>query len=187
MINDLENQGEIWKDVVGFEDLFSVSSLGRIFSKRTSRILKTFVNGHGYNVVSTRVGGRQGKAYCFKIHRLVAHAFLPVPNELDGLSDSYKYKVLPVNHKDSDKLNNIPDNLEWCTYSHNSTHYIESGNYRPKKGHLSPSSRFSLEQRKDIYSDWIKTRVLRKTARNFNTTHYTVSRIIKEIEGSSIK
>lgn len=46
MIPTLEN--EIWKDFIDYPDLFSISNLGRIFSKRTNKILKTLINPEGY-------------------------------------------------------------------------------------------------------------------------------------------
>lgn len=55
------------------------------------------------------------------IHRLVAEAFIPNPNN---------YPV--VNHKDGNKLNNVYTNLEWCSYSHNNQHAIDTGLRKPK-------------------------------------------------------
>ena len=107
---------EIWKDVVGFEDLFSVSNKGNLFSKRSNKMLKQFIHKHGYLHVATKVGGRNGKNICFKLHRLVAEAFL---------ENSLNKPV--VNHKDGCKTNNDVRNLEWCTYQENLCHAIDNG------------------------------------------------------------
>ena len=53
---DVEN--EVWKGVVGYEDLFSISNKGRLFSKRTNKILKQNIVGNGYNACVTKLNGR---------------------------------------------------------------------------------------------------------------------------------
>lgn len=115
------NREELWKDVVGYEGYYQVSNSGRVRSvdrlvkgcygslqHRKSVILSAAINTAGYySVVLTK--NARGRMY--RVHRLVAEAFLPNP------------KNLPVvNHKDEDKLNNSTENLEWCTYSYNTTY-----------------------------------------------------------------
>ena len=109
---------EIWKDVKGFEGYYQVSNMGRVrsvdrgvaYSNGTihhhkSRILKGSPNYQGYLQVNLLRGG---KAKHISIHRLVALHFV------DGYADG-----LQINHKDENKLNNIADNLEWCTEDYN--------------------------------------------------------------------
>lgn len=107
---------ELWKDVIGFEALFSVSNMGNVFSKRTNKLLKLCVSDRGYYKVATKIGGRAGKNYCFRVHRLVATAFLDNPEDKPS-----------VNHKDGNKLNNRCSNLEWSTVSENMTHAYANG------------------------------------------------------------
>lgn len=103
---------EIWRDVVGYEGLYRVSSTGKVYSILAGRILKTCISNTGYELVCLR--SVDGKRHQKTVHRLVATAFVPNP------------KGLPiVNHKDEDKLNNQADNLEWCTYTYNNEY---SGN-----------------------------------------------------------
>ena len=95
---------EIWKDIDG---RYSVSNLGNVKSNYANkeRILKPIQNKRGYLTVDLR---SPGKRKTMLIHRLVAMAFIPNPNNF-----------LEVNHKDEDKTNNYVDNLEWCDTKYN--------------------------------------------------------------------
>lgn len=99
-----------WRDVVGYEKYYSVSDTGAVFSKRSNKTLKQYkdVKGGGYYRVQLNVDGKPRR---FSVHRLVAEAFVPNPNN---------YPV--VNHKDETRTNNCADNLEWCTYKYNSNY-----------------------------------------------------------------
>lgn len=113
----MESNG-VWRDVVGYEDLFMVSVFGEVFSKRTNKILKQHTRKNRYKTIATKIGGRNGKSLCFKVHRLVAQAFIPNPENKPF-----------VNHIDGCPGNNNVENLEWCTASENLKHAIETGLY----------------------------------------------------------
>ena len=105
---------EIWKPVVGYEDSYEVSSLGRVKSipragtRLTGRVLRYSLDKYGYRqVILAKNGGRKSA----KIHRLVAQSFLPNENNFPC-----------VNHKDENKQNNNVSNLEWCSYAYNNTY-----------------------------------------------------------------
>ena len=112
----MEKDVEVWKDVVGYGDYFKVSNLGNVYSKRSNKLLKQHLHVNGYYTIATKVGGRCGKNICFKVHRLVAKAFLP----------NIENKPL-VNHIDGVKTNNNVNNLEWCTAKENTDHAIKIG------------------------------------------------------------
>ena len=102
---------EIWKDIVGYEGKYQISSLGNIRSLRYNggnhvRNLVPIDNGHGYLSIALCDG--EGKRKKFYIHRLVADAFL---DNTDNLPQ--------VNHLDHDRKNNSVDNLEWCSVHDN--------------------------------------------------------------------
>lgn len=108
---------EEMRDVVGFENYFSITCDGRLWSKRTNKFLKQYLHENGYFVVSTKVGGRSGKYYVIKIHRAVAMSFVY------GKTDERNY----VNHIDCNKINNHFSNLEWVTARENVLHAIANG------------------------------------------------------------
>lgn len=97
-----------WKDIVGYEGAYKVSSNGDIYSMVSHKVRKTFFDKSGYPTVKLCKNG-SGKNY--SVHRLVAEAFIE-----RKLGKNY------VNHKDGDKTNNAVDNLEWCTPSENVKH-----------------------------------------------------------------
>ena len=98
---------EVWKPIEGYEDKYLISNTGKVKSLYRNIILKPKTDKDGYKEVSLH---KNGKSKTKKIHRLVAYAFIPNPNNL-----------LQVNHKDEIKANNNVSNLEWCTikYNHN--------------------------------------------------------------------
>lgn len=101
---------EIWKDVAGYEGLYQVSNLGRVKSVKgvSERILKGGNDCHGYLCLNL---WKNNQRIMFKIHRLVAQAFIPNPENKPQ-----------VNHIDEDKTNNVDSNLEWCTAKENNNH-----------------------------------------------------------------
>lgn len=104
---------EQWRPVKGFEGLYAVSNLGRVKSLNynhtgVEKILKPQKNRGGYLYINLC---RNGKVKAFKVHRLVAAAFLPNPNNLPQ-----------VNHKDEVKDNNCVSNLEFCDCKYNNNY-----------------------------------------------------------------
>ena len=120
---------EVWKEVKGYEGLYEVSNTGKVKSlygwngKKhvcRQRIMRpTIVDmGYGYRRYVINLC-KEGKKKHYSVHRLIAEAFLPNPNN---------YKV--VNHIDCNPLNNCVENLEWCTQKHNIEHAIKMRRYK---------------------------------------------------------
>lgn len=118
----LERQGvifmqEIWKDVKGYEGLYKISNLGNVLSlnfnhSNYSKCLKPFDND-GYLRVAFNCNNQYKR---FLVHRLVAEAFIPNPENKPF-----------INHIDGNKRNNNIDNLEWVSASENTRHAIRIG------------------------------------------------------------
>ncbi|MNJ32148.1 NUMOD4 motif protein [compost metagenome] len=95
---------KVFKDIPGYEGIFSVSADGEIFSHRSNRVLKTGISKSGYEVLSSRLGGRLGKAVLIKVHRAVAMAWLEPPVDSIAMECMKSvYGVVLVNHKDGNK------------------------------------------------------------------------------------
>ena len=156
---------EKWKDIKGHEGFYQISDKGRlrslgrevvdkngIINRYKGKILKTHANKFGYLHCSLY---KSSKVTCARIHKLVAEAF--VDN-----TDNKPH----INHKDGNKQNNTPENLEWCTASENIQHAYDNGlNYnserqkkltslanRGEKCHQSKLKEFDVQVIRDAYA-----------------------------------
>ena len=103
---------EEWKDIKGYEGLYKISNLGNIKNFK-NQIHASSIDKYGYLQV---VLYYKEKPKCFRVHRLVAEAFIPNPENKPT-----------VNHKDGNKQNNCIGNLEWNTIKENSQHAWKTG------------------------------------------------------------
>ncbi len=147
------------------DENYTIDSFGNVHSKprcgTRGGILTPILSKNGYYTVMLspcRVP--------VKVHRLVASAFIPNPNNLPC-----------VNHIDGDKLNNSVDNLEWCTSSHNSKHAVGLGLVVPPRN-LPLLHNFKGEIR-SRYVPNCRINGARALAKEYGVTHNVILRLVK--------
>ena len=119
---------EIWKDIKGYEGVYKISNTGKVL-RLESKIIAPYMKDSGYRTIPSKLLKPQmrkqyqkitlckdSKVKAYSLHRLIAEAFIPNPNE-------YPF----VLHKDDDPLNNSIDNLMWGTESMNTIQAYQNG------------------------------------------------------------
>ena len=135
LCQDFKNKADfvevVRKAVKDYEGYYEVDQFGRVYSvgrvisvndngrhydkPLKAKLLKQSMHTQGYKTVALTKNGKSKTTF---VHRIVAEAFIPNPNDLPM-----------VNHKDEDRTNNFVENLEWCTCQYNNTY----GNAQKKR------------------------------------------------------
>lgn len=111
---------EIWKTIQDYGGLYQVSNTGKVRDLK-NHIKSVYKNNKGYVCLSLYYNG---KTYHPTVHRLVAKAFIPNPNNYEQ-----------VNHKDCNKENNSVENLEWCNQRYNYDEGMKTFQYSKNEEH----------------------------------------------------
>lgn len=129
---------EEWKDIIGYENVYQVSNLGRVrrigeYSNQSgktwssNKVLKPANNSKGYYFVHLSKNNKVSRKY---VHRLVAEAFIPNPENKAA-----------VNHINCDRSDNRVENLEWTTYRENNDYSLQVMRNAGNNKHNNKSSR----------------------------------------------
>ena len=103
-------QIEEWRNIEGYDGRYQISNLGNVRATDFNhtgkvKVMRISIGTHGYPQISL---SKNNKKKTFKIHKLVADAFIPNP-----------FNLPDVNHRDENKQNNCASNLERCTKAYN--------------------------------------------------------------------
>lgn len=167
----------LWKQIPGYGDKYQISSCGDVINTVTGRVLKNVVNNQGYIRLNL---SHNGIVKMHSVHRLVAEAFLPNPNNFPV-----------VNHIDGNKANPSLCNLEWVSFSENTIHAFKTGlskisdKCRQKSGEVAAANGSRTTSRKvcqmDISGTYIiqQFKSIKEAARYLNIPYQNISRACK--------
>lgn len=144
---------------------YLMDEVGSIYSLKTNKVLKPIEHSTGYNVI--RLSNKSG-VKTLRYHRVVAKVLVGNP---------MNYPI--VNHKDGNKRNNHPSNLEWCTAKFNNDHAILTGLKLDGVGVNNPACRYD----RDVVRFWLEKLLtgmvkIEDIAKEYNIARTTVTRLI---------
>lgn len=175
---------EEWKDIRGYEGFYQVSNMGRVKSLggqcgtvyRKERIRTKSLTKDGYERVRLI---RNGADKTMRVHRLVAEAFVPNPDNKET-----------VNHIDGNKLNNVASNLEWTDRSEQMQHAYRLGLKTSISGAHNSNAKLTEEDVRTIRKEYIpqsRTHGTVALAKKYGVTNRVIGLVVnrkayKEIE-----
>lgn len=167
--------GEIWKDIDGYEGRYRVSNLGRVMSLfGKGKIFKGSICTYGYLSINLSLLKAQKLR---KVHRLVAEHFLP-----SAPTDKHQ-----VNHIDGVKTNNCVENLEWMTAIDNIRHAWKTGLCHGRKGCDNYRSKLTIEQVVAMRNEYSTGKITyNKLAIKYKLSIRSIEKVIKKISYQNI-
>lgn len=155
----------------GYEGLYAVSNNGRIkrlynVNNHKKHILGEQLNSQGYATCRLYKKGTNILGIVFRVHRLVALAFIPNPN-----------KKPFINHINSIRNDNCIINIEWCTHKENMVHSFKMGRNFARKGEEANKAKLTMAQVRSIRAILLKGDKQENIAKKFNVDQTTISLI----------
>lgn len=159
---------EIWKDIKGYEGMYQISSQGRVKSLNYKNTGKEHILLQWYNKGYNRIGlMKNGILKMYLVHRLVAEAFIPNPNNYPC-----------INHKSEIKTQNNLENLEFCDAKYNNSYGTRTERASKKQINRKDCSKVILQY--DLYGNFIKEWVSTKEIeRQLGYSHSNISKCCK--------
>lgn len=144
---------EIWKTIIykGKKTKYEISNLARVRNANTYHYKVPHTRKDGYTYYQLHIDGKIKKV---NTHILVANAFC------SGKTVSKN----EVNHKDGNKLNNLPENLEWVTRQENMQHAVRMNLLKNKSGFDHPSNKYTPDNIRDLINNYNKVRNIKQAA-----------------------
>jgi len=159
-----------WRNVVGYEGLYKVSNYGEVFSeKRTNK--GGLMSTNSLNAYPAVVLYKKNVSRPFAVHRLVAQAFIPNPNNKSA-----------VNHIDGNKQNNWVKNLEWVTPKENGEHASINGLMARPTGEKNGSAKITEADVRRIRSLRAQGLSQKEIAEQYPISRQTVQAIISGLK-----
>lgn len=173
---------EIWKDIKGYEGKYQVSTYGRVKSlermtRTNHKVHEKFLNTttrltkDGYCRVTLIGDHGRSDAHDYRVHRLVASAFIPNPENKET-----------VNHIDGDKTNNHVENLEWNTREENMQHAYRHKLKKPICGALNANAKLTPAQVRQIRKEYVyesKEHGTVALAKRYGVTNRVIGLVVK--------
>ena len=129
----------MWKDIEGFDGAYQINENGDVYSHKSRKILKNVIGTHGYYMVY--LSASNGKTVARQIHRLVALAFIPNPDNKPC-----------IDHIDGNRTNNSLSNLRWCTVKENNNNPI----FKERCSKSKLGTKLSANTIRKRYETWVR-------------------------------
>lgn len=153
----------MWKQIKNFD--YEINEEGIVRRILSKRIKKSFLRKDGY--IGIQLYKSKTKPISFQLHRLIAIAFIPNPNNLPF-----------INHKDSNRQNNDISNLEWCTKQENVIHGYISG-FASNRGSKNGFSKLNEQQVLEIRKKKTEGLTHQQLANLYNVSYGCITGIIQ--------
>ena len=134
---------QIWKDIEGYKGHYQISNYGNVRSLKKDAFLMKGGYLKGYKIINL---WKNGTGKMFRVHRLVAAAFIPNPENKPC-----------IDHIDGNRTNNHADNLRWVTAKENSNNYNAPNTYKGKKINKGGKAVLQYDLEGNFIKEWVTT------------------------------